>query len=128
VKKTSLILLGLFLAVLSLTGCQKAKGVLEACHSYEHMRACEAHLLDRIPVQIDCKKIQAKFEDCPQKDIDYAAEAFAKDEKHLCNMKKAEELKDFKPSFDAKKISPICYQAASDCGPECFQTGLDDIP
>jgi hypothetical protein len=149
VRKTSLILLGFFLVGGCLSACKKATGVLEACHSYEHMRACDAHLREKMPIQIDCKKLQGKFEDCPQQDIDYAAKSFAQDEKTLCDLyerKKAceahtnkdeklscsntvmGEFQGFRKTFDAKKISPICYQAATDCGPECFQTGLDDIP
>lgn len=93
------------------------------------MRACEAQVLNRVPVQMNCKSLQAKFEDlCSQQEIDYAAKVFAEDGKLLCAMKTAEELKTFKPSFEKSKISAYCYQAASDVVSEIYQTGLENIP
>lgn|GEM_PF-6775930 len=128
-RKMLYILLGLLLMNGCMSSCNKPKGVFEACESYARMRACEAQLMNRVPVNMDCKSLKTKFESiCSQKEIDYAAQIFAEDGKRLCAMKSADELKTFKSSFDKSKISSYCYQAASECGIECFQTGLDDVP
>jgi hypothetical protein len=129
VRKTSALLLGLFIFSGCGSTCNKPKGVLEACEAYGRMRACEANLLQRPAVHINCKSLQSKFEAiCSQQEIDYAARIFANDEKRLCALKSVGELKEFKSSFEVDKVSPYCYQAATDCGPECFDTGIDDIP
>lgn len=129
-RKLVYMLLGLVLVNGCGSSCNKpSTGVYEACESYARMRDCEAQILHRVPVHLNCKSLQKKFETiCSQTEIDYAAKVFAEDGKRLCAMKSPEELKTFKSTFDVSKISAYCYQAASDCGPECFQTGLDDVP
>ena len=60
-------------ALTSLIGCPKANNVKNACLELNRLLECEGRLQDRIPVSLDCKSLNEKFEHvCTQEEVDFA--------------------------------------------------------
>ncbi len=124
------LLFGLVVSCSFLSACPSPKnGVLEACEQVKRMDRCEAQLMDRLPTALDCSSLKVKFERiCSQQDIDYALSALRIDADKVCGLKSRAELTNLRLSFDAEKVSPVCYQAAQSCGLDCLDIEVNEIP